>query len=170
MLMHPQIRLQRNQIGFASAVPVCGVVPSAAFGKLLGVSMFTCFSNKSEFSGTNQIVGDFYRVSATGTVNIEVIVHVPGLCPLRFRNPRKKSGTVPENNSSLGEVVGGHFHLHLITGGNTNEMLAHLATDMGKDFVPVFQFDTVHGSGQHLVDHSIDLNEILIFFSWHTKL
>jgi len=76
-------------------------------------------------------------------------------------------GAVTEDNPSFGEIVRGHFHLHFVSGGDPNKVFAHFATDVRKDFMSVFQFHTVHGRREHLINGSVDLNEILIFLGWH---
>jgi hypothetical protein len=74
---------------------------------------------------------------------------------------------MPEDDASLGQIVGRHFHLHFISSGDPDEVLPHFAADVRKDFVSVLKFHTVHGGGQNLINGSVDLNKILVFLSWH---
>ena len=53
-----------------------------------------------------------------------------------------------ENDATLGEVVGGHFHLDLVADVEADEILPHFAGDVGQNFVPVGELDT-EGSAFH---------------------
>lgn len=77
---------------------------------------------------------------------------------------------MPEDNPAFGEVVRRHFNLNFVPRGDADEVLAHLATDVGKDFMAVFKLNPVHGGREHLIDDTVNLNEVLIFFGWHTNL
>ena len=70
---------------------------------------------------------------------------------------------MPESNASLAEVVGGHFHVHAVTDADANEVLAHLAGNMGEDLVTVGERDAKHRPGQHLRYRTSDFD--WFFFS-----
>ena len=55
----------------------------------------------------------------------------------KIQNPQ--SDSLSEGNPSLGHVVRADFHLHLVAGKDADEELAHLAADVGHDFLAVFQ-------------------------------
>lgn len=55
-----------------------------------------------------------------------------------------------EGDARLPEIVGRHLHIHAITHADADEMLAHLARDVGQDFVTVGQGHAKHGARQHL--------------------
>jgi hypothetical protein len=76
---------------------------------------------------------------------------------------------VAEGDPAFGEIVRGNLDLHPVTGGDPNEMLPHFAADVRKNFVSVLQLHFVHGCGKDLVDDTVNLKEILIFFSRHNE-
>ena len=49
------------------------------------------------------------------------------------------------NDARLVDVLGGHFHLHQVTDGDLDEVLAQLSGDVGQHLVAVFEFDAEHG-------------------------
>ena len=53
-----------------------------------------------------------------------------------------------ERDAPLGQVVGRHFHVHLVAGENANAVLAHLAGGVREDFVPVVELHAEHRVGQ----------------------
>ena len=55
-----------------------------------------------------------------------------------------------ESDACLAEVVGGHLDIDFVADADADEVFAHLAGDMGEDFVSVGQGDSEHGAGQHL--------------------
>ena len=55
-----------------------------------------------------------------------------------------------EGDARLAEIVGGHLDIHAVADADPDEMLAHLARDVGEDFVAVGQGHAKHGAGQHL--------------------
>lgn len=75
-----------------------------------------------------------------------------------------------ENNPSLGQIVRRHFNLNFVPSGDADEVFPHFPADVSENFVAVFKLYPVHGRGENLVDDTVDLNEILIFLSWHTKM
>jgi len=64
---------------------------------------------------------------------------------------RRGSGFT-ESDPGFGEIVGGHFDRHTITGHDANEVFPHLAGYVGKDDVPVGHLHPKHGSRQDLHD------------------
>jgi hypothetical protein len=64
---------------------------------------------------------------------------------------------VAERNPRFAEVVGGHLDIHPVADADADEVFAHLAGDVGEDFVAVGESDTEHGAGQHLVHNSSNL-------------
>lgn len=69
-----------------------------------------------------------------------------------------------ECDARLAEIVGRHLNVHAIANTDPNEVLAHLAGDMGEHFVTIRQGNSKHGAGQHLCDRSDQFNR---FFFWH---
>jgi hypothetical protein len=59
------------------------------------------------------------------------------LCPLLFA----------EDNPRFGQVVGRQFHRDLVSGHDTNEMLAHFAGDVSQDVALTGQIDAKHRAG-----------------------
>ena len=55
-----------------------------------------------------------------------------------------------ERDARLAEVVRGHLDIHAINNTDADEMLAHLAGDVGEDFMAVGEGHAKHGAGQHL--------------------
>jgi hypothetical protein len=74
---------------------------------------------------------------------------------------------MPESDPRLAEIVRGHLHIHAVADADADEVLPHLAGDVGEDFVPIGQSDTKHRPRQHLGDRSVQLNW---FFFWQTIL
>jgi hypothetical protein len=44
---------------------------------------------------------------------------------------------VSETDSSFGQVVRGHFHLHFVTGENLDVVHTHFTGDVGNDLMPI---------------------------------
>ena len=58
------------------------------------------------------------------------------------------------DDAGLGQIVGRHFELHAVAGGQADETLAHLAGDVREDLMAVGQLHPKHGARQHLGDGS----------------
>lgn len=56
----------------------------------------------------------------------------------------------PVNDPAPGQIIGRQFNRHLVSGKYFNEVHAHLSRNMGKDTMPIIQFNTEHGIGQGL--------------------
>jgi len=67
-----------------------------------------------------------------------------------------------ENDSTLTQVVGCELNGNLVTGQDTNVVLAHLARDVGGHNVTVLKFYPEQGIGQGLQDRALHFN--VIFF------
>jgi len=63
--------------------------------------------------------------------------------------------TMPEGNPGLAEIVGGHLDVDLVADADADEVLAHLAGNMGEHLVTVGEGDTKHGSWQNLGDFAV---------------
>ncbi len=56
---------------------------------------------------------------------------------------------------ALVQIVGRHFHLHLVAHGQPNPTaLAHFPGDVRQHFVVVLEFHPEHCAGQNLTDHT----------------
>lgn len=55
---------------------------------------------------------------------------------------------VAEGYATFGQIVGRHFHPHLVAGKDFDVMHTHLTGDVGCDFVTVFEFYTKHCVGK----------------------
>ena len=67
-----------------------------------------------------------------------------------------------ERDASFGEIVGGHLDADLVAHGEADEMFAHLAGNVGEDFVLiVVQRDLEHGTRQNRFDDAFQLNGLL---------
>ena len=62
------------------------------------------------------------------------------------------------DDSATAEIVGRDLDQYPVTGKDADEILAHLATDVGKHLVLVFQFYTEYGIGQRLHHCGFELN------------
>lgn len=60
------------------------------------------------------------------------------------------------------QVVGRHLHLYAVSGGEPDELFAHLATDSGEDEMFVIEFHPEHGTGKNSVDAAFHFN--VLFF------
>jgi hypothetical protein len=76
---------------------------------------------------------------------------------------RRATIRVTEGDARLAEIVRRHLDIHAVAHADADEMLAHLAGDMGKNFVPVGQGHAKHGSRQHLGNRASQFNGF--FFS-----
>jgi hypothetical protein len=66
-----------------------------------------------------------------------------------------------EGDSPTGQVIRGHLHLDAIPQQDTDIVLAHLASQVGQDLVPVIEPDSELSSGQSFDDQSLNLNLFL---------
>src|SRR5271154_7163174 len=57
-------------------------------------------------------------------------------------------------DATFGQVVGRHFHQHLVAGKNTDAVLAHAARRVGDDLVLVLELDAEGGVRQQLRHHT----------------
>lgn len=71
-----------------------------------------------------------------------------------------------ERDPRLPKIVGRHLHLDLVADVDTNPVLAHLAGDVGEDFVSVRQGNFEHRARQDLSYRAGQFNG---FFFSHTK-
>jgi hypothetical protein len=73
-------------------------------------------------------------------------------CPMGtgIRQPSPAESTVAESDARFAEIVGRHFHVHPVAHADANEILAHLAGDMGQNFMTVGQSHAEHRAGQYL--------------------
>jgi len=62
---------------------------------------------------------------------------------------------VSKHDAALGEVVRAHLYLHLVAGEDLDVVHAHLAGDVGGDFVSVFQLYAEHGIAQRFHDDAV---------------
>ena len=59
---------------------------------------------------------------------------------------------MPECDPRLAEVVGRHLYVDAVADADADEVLPHLAGDMGEHLVAVGQSHAEHGAGKHLRD------------------
>src|ERR1700719_1093609 len=57
-------------------------------------------------------------------------------------------------DATFGEVVGRHFHQHLVAGKHTDTVLAHAASGVGDDLVLVLELDAEGGIRQQFRHHT----------------
>ena len=62
---------------------------------------------------------------------------------------------VAECDTALGEVIGRHLHSDTVTGKNLDIVHAHLAGDVGSDFMSVFKFHTEHRVAEGFDDNAV---------------
>ena len=62
---------------------------------------------------------------------------------------------ISPDNTSFGQVVGGHFQRHLVTGKYAYEIHAELSADMGKYLMPILQLYGEHRVGKLLENLSL---------------
>jgi hypothetical protein len=79
--------------------------------------------------------------------------------------PQGTESAQAESDPRLAEIVRRHFHPHTVTNGEADEMLAHLAGNVGQHFVLIVQRDAKHGSWKDCFDHTFQLNRL---FTTHT--
>lgn len=68
-----------------------------------------------------------------------------------------------KGDAALGEIVGREFNPDLVTGDNPDEVLSHLAGNVGVDDVPTINLNPKPGVRQGLGDDALDL-KCLFFF------
>src|SRR5262245_50327245 len=72
------------------------------------------------------------------------------------------------HNAAARQVVGRQLHQHPVPGQDADEVLAHLARDVGEDLVLVLELDAEHGVRQRLDHGRLDLDGL--FFLRQTRL
>jgi len=75
---------------------------------------------------------------------------------------------VAEGDAGLAEVVGGHFDVDLVADADADEILAHLAGDVGEDLMAVGQGHAKHGPRQDLGDLAVQFD--WLFFSHDARI
>src|SRR5690606_24704026 len=70
-------------------------------------------------------------------------------CPKKYRpevgtHPGRLASACPVSNPAFAQVVGGQLHLNLVAGQNADVVLTHLAGNMSRYYVPIFQFYPEH--------------------------
>ena len=73
----------------------------------------------------------------------------------KLRGASSEGLTLAESDAGLAEVVGGHFDVDLVADTDADEVLAHLAGDMGKDLMAVGQGHAKHRPWQDLSDLAV---------------
>lgn len=78
---------------------------------------------------------------------------------------------VAKTDATLGKVIGGEFHLHLVASEDADVIFDHLARGVGNHHVSVFQPDTKTRIRQHLGHQSVDFNEffLAIYLSFNCR-
>jgi hypothetical protein len=75
--------------------------------------------------------------------------------------------TLSIDNSSAIQIIGGNFYDDAVSGNDSDKVLAHLAGNMGQDFVSIVEFDPKLRVRQRLDDAAFDLNGL--FFGHKTS-
>ena len=70
---------------------------------------------------------------------------------------------VSVDDAATGQIVGRQLHNNSVLGQDTDVVLAHLATDVCKNFVSVIKLDTEHCVWQGLNDATLNLNGAFLF-------
>ena len=70
---------------------------------------------------------------------------------------------VPVRDATPGEVVGSEFHLHLVAGEDADVVHAHLAGDVGQDFVPVVERDLEHCVRKRFEDLALEHDRVFLW-------
>ena len=76
---------------------------------------------------------------------------------------------VAVSDPALGQVVRGDLDGDPVSGRDLDEVLAHLARDMGKYLVAVLQLYLVHGSREDLYDEAFN-SYCMVFFSHNQRV
>lgn len=79
----------------------------------------------------------------------------------------RASSAFAVDDATLGQVVGGDLYGHPVAGDDSDEVLSHLAGDVGEDAMAVLQLNHELGIGKGLDDASFGANR---FFFGHTTL
>src|SRR5688572_31843129 len=64
-------------------------------------------------------------------------------------------------DATLGQVVGGHFDLHLVAGQDADVVLAHPPGDMGNDLVAVLESHAEHGVRKGFRHRALEFDHIV---------
>ena len=72
-----------------------------------------------------------------------------------------KHSAVAVSDPALGQIVGRHFNLDLVTGQDADVVLAHPAGDMGDDLVAVLQLDPEHGVREGFGDSAFEFDDVV---------
>lgn len=75
---------------------------------------------------------------------------------------RRRSGSDPEGNPTLGQIVGGDFNFHTIPWDDLDVVLAHLTADVRDNFPTNVEGDPKGGIWESGLNSSLDLDR---FFS-----
>ena len=67
---------------------------------------------------------------------------------------------VSPDDPSLGKVISGHFQCNLVSGQNTDKVLAKLSADVRKDDRPIFKLYLEHGIRELFRNNSLELYNI----------
>ncbi len=65
-------------------------------------------------------------------------------------------------NPTLGQIIGGHFDLHLIAGQNTDAVLAHLSCRMCDDLMAILKLDPKRRIGQEFLHDTGEFEDIFL--------
>ena len=82
----------------------------------------------------------------------------------KWLRAKQDGSALAEANAGFVEVVRGHLDVDFVADGDADKVFAHLAGDVGEDFMAVGQGHPEHGTGQHLRHGS---GEFDVFFFWH---
>ena len=69
-------------------------------------------------------------------------------------NQSQASLALAVGNTAFGQVVGRELHRNRVAGDNSNEVLAHFASDMRNYLMAVFKFDTKLGARERLCNRA----------------
>ncbi len=72
----------------------------------------------------------------------------------------------PVHDASLGQIIGSHFHHHLVTGENAYVVLAHFSGYMRGNDMSIVEFNAKHSIGQGVNDGPFHFD--LVFFCHNT--
>src|SRR5947209_7578141 len=79
----------------------------------------------------------------------------------RHMSLSSRESLLPKNNARLRQIVGRQLHLHFVARDDPDEMLPHLARNVGEDVAFPWQFDPEHRSRQDLGDGSFGQDLVL---------
>jgi hypothetical protein len=92
---------------------------------------------------------------------------VAGRIPIRTRGRDgpgtsvRRGSTFPVDDSTLGQIIGRKLNPDLVSGHDTNKMLAHSASHVSQNFVTGFQFNLEPRIGQCLHNGSFNFKRIV---------